>query len=160
MRYLALSAALACLVAPAMAQRAVPGPPAPLREADYVEADCSGGIAGIDEQVRVFVDGRIVKAARRGGVLRARATPAEVARIWRKLDIARFERRTVRGGRYPPDGITCTLSRQQRGSRYTVVIPQVTRNDDAVADLRSVLADVEALGRRATGPILRPAAVR
>lgn len=154
--FVLIFALIAAAATPAEAQRTLPMPP---RGVDYVEASCAGGIVLIDETVRILADGQIIRTSPQGGgVLRARATPAEVMRIWRKLDMARFERRVVRRAPAVPDGIDCTLSRQQRGSLHSVSIPQVSRNDAAIADLRSVLADIRALGRRATGPIMRPAA--
>lgn len=157
---IALFAMIIATAVPALAQRMLPVLPLAPRGIDYVETDCSGGIAGIDEQVRVLADGRVFKVtARNSRVTETHATPGDVLSIWRKMDVARFEQRAVRGALYPPDGITCTLARRQNGGMHSVVVPQLTRNERAIADLRAVIGDINALGARATGPRLRPAGV-
>ena len=157
---IALFVVSVAVAAPALAQRTPPTLPFAPPGIDYVEADCAGGIAGINEQVRVLANGRVFKVTgRNANVVQTQAPPGEVLSIWRKLDIARFERRVVRGGLYPPDGITCTLIRRQNGRTHNVVIPQLTRDERLVADLRAIVGDINALVTRATGPRLRPAAI-
>jgi hypothetical protein len=100
-----------------------------------------------------------MKVTRRsGGVLRARATRAEVTKIWRELDFARFERRVVPPAKpYVMDGIDCALTRRLNGRVHTVTLMQQSRNKLRYRDLVQALDDVNELGRRATGPVLRPA---
>lgn len=149
------------LAVPAAAQRSLPVLPFAPRGVDYVETVCTGGIDGRYEQTRILSNGQVMKVTRRSGtVLRARATRAEVTKIWRGLDLARFERRTVPPEKpYVMDGIDCALSRRQNGSVHSVTLMQQTRGKAPYRDLAQVLDDVNELGRRATGPILRPARV-
>lgn len=148
------------LTAPVAAQRGQPMlPPAPPNR-DYVESVCTGGIDGRFEQVRVYANGRIEKITRRSdGVLRARATRDEVFKLRRELDFARFERRVVPPEKpYIMDGIDCSLTRSIAGRTHSVTLMQQSRGNARYRDLVQALDDVNALGRRATGPILRPAA--
>jgi hypothetical protein len=156
---IALFALVAVIAAPAVAQRVQPSlPPAP-RGVDYVESVCTGGIDGRFEKVRVLATGQVLKVTRRSdGVLRARAKRGEVAKLWRSLDLSRFERRTVSPEKpYIADGIDCSLTRRKNGRVHTVVLMQQSRDRPQYRDLAQVLDDVNALGQRATGPILRPA---
>ena len=149
------------IAAPATAQRDLVLPAAPAR-IDYVETVCVGGIAGQREQVRVYANGRIEKASRRGdGILRAHANGAAVAKVWRELDRARFEQRVVPPEKpYIMDGIDCSLTRRANGRLHTVNLMQQQRGKPAYRDLSQAVDDINALGQRATGPILRPAASR
>lgn len=159
---IALFALIAAMAAPAMAQRAQraqPSLPTAPRGVDYVESVCTGGIDGRSEQVRVLATGQVFKVTRRSdGVLRAKATRGEVAKLWRSLDLSRFERRKASPEKpYIADGIDCTLTRRKNGRAHTVMLMQQTRDRPQYRDLTRALADVNALGQRATGPILRPA---
>ena len=79
-------------------------------------------------------------------------------KIWRELDLARFERRTVRTGKpYVMDGTDCALTRRQNGRVHTVMLMQQSRSNPRYRDLVEALDDVNEIGRRATGPVLRPA---
>jgi len=148
------------ITVPALAQRDQPMLPNAPRGVDYVESVCTGGIDGRFEQVRVYVNGRVEKITRRsGGVMRARANANDVVTIWRRLDAARFERRTVVPGKpYIMDGIDCSLTRKTDGRLHTVTLMQQSRSNPRHRDLVQVLDNVNALGRMATGPVLRPAA--
>jgi hypothetical protein len=156
---IALFALIAAIAAPAMAQRMPPVLPFPPRGVDYVETVCTGGIDGRYEMVRVLSNGRVSKVTRRvPDGQRARATRDEVAKIWRELDFARFEQRSV--PRQKPsiiDGIDCTLTRRTNGRLHTVTLMQQVRGNPKYRDLVTALDDINALGGRATGPRLRPA---
>jgi hypothetical protein len=130
------------------------------RGVDYVESVCTGGFDGRYEQTRILANGQVMKVTRRsGGVLRARATKVEVTKIWRELDFARFEQRTVpREIPYVMDGIDCALTRRQSGRVHTVTLMQQSRDKPRYRDLVQALDDVNEIGRRATGAVLRPAA--
>ena len=159
MRPLLLAALVLPFAAPVVAQTTRPILPFAPRAADYVESVCTGGIDGRYEQVRVLANGQVSKVTRRsGGVLRARATDIEVRKIWRELDLARFERRLVPPEKpYIMDGIDCTLTRRLGGRVHSVTLMQQSRDKPQYRDLVQALDDVNALGRRATGAILRPA---
>ena len=150
------------VAAPAMAQRAQPVLPFAPRGMDYIESVCTGGIDGRYEQTRVLASGQVMKVTRRSdGVLQTRATRVEVMKIWRELDLSRFERRNVAPEKpYIADGIDCTLTRRQNGRTHTVTLMQQMRDKPQYRDLTRALEDVNDLGRRATGPILRPATDR
>lgn len=147
------------LTAPAVAQRAQPMLPSPPPRADYVESVCTGGIDGRFEQVRVYATGRVEKITRRSdGIQRARASRGEVIRIWRELDLAKFERRFVPPEKpYIMDGVDCSLTRSIRGRTHSVTLMQQSRDKPRYRDLNQALDEVNALGGRATGAILRPA---
>jgi hypothetical protein len=159
MRRLLLAALVLPFAAPVMAQGVQPVLPFAPRGVDYVESVCTGGFDGRYEQTRILSNGQIMKVTRRsGGVLRARATRAEVTKIWRELDFARFERRVVPPAKpYVMDGIDCALTRRLNGRVHTVTLMQQSRNKLRYRDLVQALDDVNELGRRATGPVLRPA---
>jgi hypothetical protein len=154
-----LLAMAASIAAPADARRAVPGLPLPPRGVDYVETVCSGGIDGRYEQVRVLATGQIQKATRRSPIVqRAYASRAEVRKIWRELDFARFERRVVSPEKpYVMDGIDCSLTRSSNGQSHVILLMQQTRDKPRYRDLGQAIDDINALGTRATGPMLRPA---
>ncbi len=152
--------ALAAIIAmPALAQRMPPVLPFPPRGMDYVETVCTGGFDGRYEAVRVFANGKVSKVTRRvPAVNHARATRAEVRKIWRELDFARFEQRTVPPQKpYVMDGIDCTLTRRKSGRTHTVTLMQQMRDTPRYRDLLEALDDINTLGARATGPRLRPA---
>lgn len=159
MRMIALFALVAVAGVPAMARRAKPAMPLPPRGMDYVESVCTGGIDGRYEQVRVLANGRVLKMTMRpNGVLYATATRREVAKIMRELDLARFERRVVPPEKpYIMDGVDCSLTRGRGGRSYTLTLMQQARIKPQYRDLAKALDDINELGRRATGPILRPA---
>jgi len=161
MRLIALSA-LAAIAMPATAQTMPPTLPFAPRGVDYVETVCTGGFDGRYDQVRVLASGRIAKVTRRApDVKTARATRGEVARIMRELDMARFDRRTSpRLPRRIADGIECTLTRRQFGRSHSVTLQPEAASLPAWRDLFQVVEEVNALGRRATGAILRPADAR
>jgi len=157
---IALCALILATAMPASAQRMPPVLPFAPHEVDYIETACSGGFDGRQELVRVLANGQISKVTRRTPeVQRARASRVEVATIWRQLDMARFERRVV-----PPqrprimDGVDCTLTRRTNGGIHTVVLMQQMRGVPRYRDLAQALDAINALGDRATGPRLRPAA--
>ena len=154
--------ALIAITTPALAQRAQPTLPTAPRGMDYVETVCTGGIDGRFEQVRVLASGQIMKVTRRSGtVLRAKATREEVANLWRSLDLSRFERRTiVREKPYIADGIDCSLTRRKNGRLHVVTLLQQIRDRAEYRDLARAIDDVNGLGGRATGPMLRPAGER
>lgn len=160
MRLIALFALIAVAPAPATARRAKPAMPLPPRGVDYVETICTGGIDGRYEQVRVLANGQVMKMTMRsGGVWYATATRREVAKIMRDLDLARFERRVVPPEKpYIMDGIDCSLTRGRNGRTYTLTLMQQSRMKSQYRDLARALDDINELGRRATGPILRRAA--
>ncbi|MES2096993.1 MAG: hypothetical protein V4459_09560 [Pseudomonadota bacterium] len=157
-----LLALIATIATPAGAQRTQPTLPTAPRGMDYVETVCTGGIDGRFEQVRVLASGQIMKVTRRSDtVLRAKATRGEVARLWRSLDLSRFERRTVvREKPFIADGIDCSLTRRKNGLVHVVTLLQQIRDRAEYRDLTRVIDDVNGLGGRATGPILRPAGAR
>ena len=161
MRFAAVLVPLTLFAAPAEAQRSAPAlPPAP-RGVDYAETVCSGGIDGRYEVVRVLAGGEVVKVTRRAALTRSRAPAGEAASIQRALDRARFDRRIVQ--RVPhriADGIDCTLTRRKGGVVHSVVLQQEVAGDAGVQDLVAIVSRIAALGRAATGPILRPAAER
>ena len=156
---IALLTLIVAAAAPAMAQRMPPVLPFAPRGIDYVETVCTGGIDGRYEVVRVLPSGQVSKVTRRiPEVRRAQATRDEVRKIWRELDLARFEQRVVPPEKpYIMDGIDCTLTRRSNGRLHTVKLMQQVRDKPKYRDLVLALDDVNALGRRATGPILRPA---
>lgn len=160
MRRLLLAALIVPFAVPAAAQRVQPVLPFAPRGVDYVESVCTGGFDGRYEQTRILANGQIMKVTRRSnGVLRARATKAEVMKIWREFDFARFERRVVPPAKpYVMDGIDCALTRRQNGRVHTVTLMQQARSNPRYRDLVQALDDVNELGQRATGPVLRPAA--
>lgn len=160
MRRLLFPALIVAIAVPAMAQRVQPVLPFAPRGVDYVESVCTGGFDGRYEQTRILTNGQVSKVTRRsGGVLHARATRMEVMKIWRELDLARFERRTVRPEKpYVMDGIDCALTRRQNGRVHTVMLMQQSRSNPRYRDLVEALDDVNEIGRRATGPVLRLAA--
>lgn len=160
MRRLLLAALIVPFAFPAAAQRAQPVLPFAPRGVDYVESVCTGGFDGRYEQTRILANGQIMKVTRRsGGVLRARATRAEVTKIWRELDLARFERRSVPPEKpYVMDGIDCALTRRLNGRVHTVTLMQQSRSNPRYRDLVQALDDINQIGNRATGPVLRPAA--
>jgi len=160
MRRLLLAALIVPFAVPAVAQRTQPVLPFAPRGADYVESVCTGGFDGRYEQTRILANGQVTKVTRgSGGVLRARATRAEVMKIWRELDFARFEQRSVPPERpYIADGVDCALTRRQNGRVHTVTLMQQNRSKPRYRDLVQALDDVNEIGRRATGPVLRPAA--
>ena len=162
MNRLVAAALFLSLAAPAAAQRTQPVLPFAPRGVDYVESVCTGGIDGRYEQVRLLSNGQITKVMRRsGGVLRARATRVEVLKIWRELDLARFEQRLVPPEKpYVMDGINCALTRRQNGRVHTVMLMQQSRDKPRYRDLVQALDDLNELGQRATGAVLRPAAER
>jgi hypothetical protein len=152
---------LVCAIAmPAPAQRMPPVLPFPPHGADYVETACSGGIDGRFERVRIFATGQVSKVTRRQPeVQRAWATRTELNKIWRELDLARFEQRVVPPEKpYIMDGVDCSLTRRIGGRTHTVMLMQQMRNQAKYRDLVTALDDINALGARATGPRLRPAA--
>ncbi|HEX4693204.1 hypothetical protein [Sphingomonas sp.] len=161
MRLITLSA-LVAVAAPAAAQTMPPSLPFAPRGVDYVETVCTGGFDGRYEQVRVLASGRIAKVTRRAPEVKtARASRGEVARIMRELDIARFDRRTSsRLPRRIADGVECALTRRQLGRTHSVTLQPEAASLPAWRDLFQVVEEVNALGRRATGAILRPAGVR
>lgn len=156
---IALLAFVGLAAAPALAQRMPPVLPFPTRGVDYVETACSGGIDGRLERVRVLATGQVSKVTRRQPeVQRAWATRIEVDKIWRELDLARFEQRIVPAEKpYIMDGVDCSLTRRAGGRTHTVTLMQQMRNKPKYRDLVTVLDDINALGARATGPRLRPA---
>ncbi|QDZ06767.1 hypothetical protein FPZ24_04140 [Sphingomonas panacisoli] len=119
----------------------------------------AGGIDGRLEFVRVTATGQVFKVTRRlPEVQRARATRGEVAKIWRQLDVARFEQRIVPPQKpYIMDGIDCSLTRRVNGRIHTVTLMQQMRANPKYRDLVTALDDINALGRKATGPRLQPA---
>ena len=155
-------AVLIALAAPATAQTMPPTLPFAPRAVDYVETVCTGGFDGRYEQVRVLATGRIAKVTRRQPEVRtAQATRGEITRIMRALDLARFEQRiSPRLPRRIADGIDCTLTRRQSGRTHSVTLPQEAASLPRYRDLFDVVEDINALGRRATGAILRPADAR
>jgi hypothetical protein len=159
MRMIALFALIAAAGAPAMVRRAKPAMPLPPRGMDYVESVCTGGIDGRYEVVRALTNGQVLKMTMRsGGVWHATATRREVAKIMRELDLARFERRVVPPEKpYIMDGIDCSLTRGSNGRAHTVTLMQQMRMKPQYRDLANALDDINELGRRATGPMLRPA---
>jgi hypothetical protein len=161
MRSLFLIASIT-LAAPAVAQTMPPTLPFAPRGVDYVETVCTGGFDGRYEQVRVLATGRIAKVTRRQRAVRtARATRGEVARIMHALDVARFEQRTSPTmPRRIADGIDCTLTRRRDGRTHSVTLPQEAQALPRYRDLFEVVDEVNGLGRRATGAILRPADAR
>lgn len=150
---------IATMAAPAMAQRMPPTLPFAPRGVDYVETVCTGGIDGRHEIVRVLATGQVSKVTRRvPDIQHARASRAEVAKIWRGLTLARFEQRTIPPQKpYIMDGIDCTLTRRTNGRTHSVTLMQQVRGNPKYRDLVAVLDDVNVLGGRATGPRLRPA---
>ncbi len=161
MRSIAAFALLSAMAAPAIAQRAEPALPAAPRGVDYVETVCTGGFDGRYEVTRLLATGQVLNVTRRTPIQRAWAAQAEVTKVMRDLDRARFEGRAVQPvPRRIADGIDCTLARRKDGRLHSVVLQQEMGSDPAVQDLLQVVAEVNALGRRATGPILRPAATR
>lgn len=160
MRRLLLAALIVPSAVPVAAQRVQPVLPFAPRGVDYIESVCTGGIDGRYEQVRILSNGQVMKVTRRsGGVLRARATKVEVTKIWRELDFARFEQRLVPPEKpYVMDGIDCALTRRQNGRVHTVTLMQQSRDKPRYRDLVQALDDVNEIGRRATGAVLRPAA--
>lgn len=160
MRRLLPAALILSIAVPATAQRVQPVLPFAPRGVDYVESVCTGGFDGRYEQTRILSNGQVMRVTRRsGGVLRARATKVEVTKIWRELDFARFERRLVPPEKpYVMDGIDCALTRRQDGRVHTVMMMQQSRGNPRYRDLVQALEDVNEIGRRATGPVLRPAA--
>ncbi|MDB5680075.1 hypothetical protein [Sphingomonas bacterium] len=159
MRLITLCALIAVAATPALARRAKPAMPLPPRGMDYVETVCTGGIDGRYEQVRVLANGQVLKMTMRSnGVWYATATRREVAKIMRELDLARFERRVVLPEKpYIMDGIDCSLTRGSNGRTYTLTLMQQSRLKPQYRDLARALDDINELGRRATGPILRSA---
>ncbi len=160
MRPLLLALLALSFAAPLAAQRTQPVLPFAPRGVDYVESVCTGGIDGRYEQVRVLSNGQVSKVTRRsGGVLRARATRVEVMKLWRELDLARFEQRRVPPEKpYVMDGVDCALTRRQNGRVHTVTLMQQTRGKPQYRDLAAALDDVNELGKRATGAVIRPVA--
>lgn len=159
MRLLAAIVLLSSMAAPALAQRAQPALPTTPRGIDYAETICTGGIDGRYEITRVLATGQVLKVTRRAPLRRAWASRVDVTKIMRDLDRARFERRSVQQvPRRIADGIDCTLTRRKNGSSHSVLLQQEASSDPAVQDLLQVVAEVDALGRRATGPIIRLAA--
>ncbi|MEO5937731.1 MAG: hypothetical protein ABIQ43_01835 [Sphingomonas sp.] len=158
---IALFALIAAVAAPAVAQRMPPVLPFAPRGIDYVETVCTGGIDGRYEVVRVLATGQVSKATRRmPEVQRARATRGEVLKIWRELDLARFEQRIAPPQKpYIMDGIDCTLTRRKNGRVHAVTLMQQMRDTPRYRDLTQALDDINALGRKATGPRLRPAGI-
>lgn len=156
---IALIALMAVVALPAAAQRMPPVLPFPPRDVDYVETVCTGGIDGRHETVRILASGEISKVTRRmPEVQRARASRSEVLKIWRELDLARFDQRSVPPQKpYIMDGIDCTLTRRTNGRTHTVTLLQQVRDMPRYRDLTQALNDINELGRRATGPRLRPA---
>jgi hypothetical protein len=159
MRRLLIAALIVPFAVPATAQRVQPVLPFAPRGVDYVESVCTGGFDGRYEQTRILANGQVMKVTRRStGILRARATKAEVAKIWRELDFARFEQRIVPPEKpYVMDGIDCALTRRVNGRVHTVTLMQQSRTKPRYRDLVQALDDVNEIGRRATGPVLRPA---
>jgi hypothetical protein len=161
MRSVALFAFFSVIAVPAIAQRAQPSLPAAPRGMDYVETVCAGGIDGRYEVTRALATGQVLKITRRAPVQRTSVPRAEVAKIMSDLDRARFERRIVqRVPRRIADGIDCSLTRRKDGRLHSVSLQQEMGSDPTVQDLLQVVGEVNALGRRATGPILRPATAR
>jgi len=158
---IALFALIAAIATPALAQRMPPVLPFAPRGIDYVETVCTGGFDGRYEMVRVLATGQVSKATRRmPEVQRARATRGEVSKIWRELDLARFEQRIVPPQKpYVMDGIDCTLTRRTNGRVHTVTLMQQMRDTPKYRDLMLALDDINAVGSRATGPRLRPAGI-
>jgi len=159
MRVAALFALIALAAAPAMARRAKPALPLPPRGVEYVESVCTGGFDGRYDVVRVMATGQVLKMTRRSnGVLRTYVTRREVAKIMRALDLARFDRRVVTPEKpYIMDGIDCSLTRGGRNGAHTVTLMQQMRDKPRYRDLAQMLDAIDALGQRATGPIMRPA---
>jgi hypothetical protein len=158
MRSVVVLGLLSAVATPAIAQRAQPMLPEAPRGVDYAETVCVGGIDGRYEVTRVLATGQVLRVTRRTPVQRTLVSRAEVMKIMRDLDRARFERRTVqRVPRRIADGIDCSLARRKDGRLYSVALQQEMGSDAAVQDLLQVVAEVNALGRRATGPIIRPA---
>jgi hypothetical protein len=157
MRMIVLLAFAASTAASADARRAVAGLPLPPRGLDYVETVCSGGIDARYDQVRVLANGQVQKASRRSPVVqRAFASRAELRKIWRELDFARFERRVVPPEKpYVMDGIDCSLARTSNGQSHVVLLMQQMRDKPRYRDLEQAIDDINALGRRATGAIMR-----
>ena len=158
---IAAIALMAVVATPALAQRMPPVLPFPPRGIDYVETVCTGGIDGRYEVVRVLANGQVSRVTRRmPEVQRARATRAEVGKIWCELDFARFERRTVPAQKpYIMDGIDCTLTRRMNGRLHSVTLMQQMRATPRYRDLVQALDDINTLGGRATGPRLRSARI-
>jgi hypothetical protein len=157
MRSIAIFALFPVMATTAIAQRAQPSLPAAPRGIDFAETICAGGIDGRYEVTRVLATGQVQKVTRRGPVQRILVSRADVAKIMRDLDRARFERRTVqRVPRRIADGIDCSLTRRKDGILHSVALQQEMASDPAVQDLLQVVVEVNALGRRATGPIIRP----
>ena len=162
MRMLAIVALTAILSGPAAAQRVQRSLPFAPRGVDYVETQCTGGIDGRLEQVRVLATGQILKLTRRSdGILRAHATAYEIAKIWHALDLLRFEQLTVPPEKpFTQDGVDCVLTRRKDGKLHSVTLIQQARDRPQYRDLARTLTAVNDLGRRATGAILRPANAR
>ncbi len=157
MRSIVFLALLSATAAPAIAQRVRPMLPVAPPGVDYAETVCAGGIDGRYEVTRVLATWQVLRVTRRTPVQRILVSRAEVAKIMRDLDRARFERRTVQQvPRRIADGIYCTLARRKDGRLHKVALQQEMGSDAAVQDLLEVVAEVNALGRRATGPIIRP----
>ncbi|MBN8816770.1 MAG: hypothetical protein J0J06_15155 [Sphingomonas sp.] len=154
-----LFALIAAVASPALAQRMPPVLPFAPAGVDYVETVCAGGIDGRHEVVRVLATGQVSKVTRRSpDVQHARASRAEVSRIWRELDLARFERRVVPPQKpYVMDGVDCTLTRRSNGREHSVTLIQQLRDNPKYRDLIRALDDINALGAKASGPRLRPA---
>lgn len=157
---IALFALIAVIATPVLAQRMPPVLPFPPRGTDYVETACAGGFDGRLERVRVLASGEVLKVTRRApAVKRTWARRDEVRKIWRELDFARFEQRIVPPQQpYVMDGIDCTLTRRTNDRTHTVTLMQQMRDTPKYRDLIQALDDINALGSRATGPRLRPAA--
>ncbi|MEO5494797.1 MAG: hypothetical protein ABIR08_12330 [Sphingomonas sp.] len=158
---IALFALIAAIATPALAQPMPPVLPFAPRGIDYVETVCTGGIDGRHEIVRVLATGQVSKVTRRmPDVQRARATRSEVGKIWRELDLARFEQRIVPPQKpYIMDGIDCALTRRTNGRIHSVTLMQQMHDTPKYRDPILALDDINALGRRATGPRLRPAGI-
>jgi hypothetical protein len=93
-------------------------------------------------------------------VKRAWARRDEVRKIWRELDLARFEQRIVPPQKpYVMDGIDCSLARRTNGRLHIVTLMQQMHDSPKYRDLIQALDDINALGGRATGPRLRPAGI-
>ena len=152
------SALALLLIVPAITAAAPPGQPRrpPPIGGSYLESRCSGGIAGMTDQVRVRADGRVERFTSRArtrpnGPADGRVPRAEVAQLFARLNALGFD------GFVPPksdvvvsDGINCSLTKVVNGRSFSVAFPQGARGGERYRALGRVRADIARLGDRVT----------
>ena len=129
------------LPAPTAPSKGNTGAPQPAGAKDIVVIyQRSGGIAGIDETLTVYVDGKL-QLSSRGKAKEAQVAPANLSKL-QECAYARSSPPSSRATRLPAHPITYTVTVPAAGKRHTVVTMDAAKNPPVLNEVLTELGNL------------------